>query len=184
MKYRIDEAAEMQPQVQRVNQKKVRVYFDHHTEEREGTDGKITIVHIAKFVEVESQESDAVVLAKIAVQGEITEYDNSSAVNEFTFNGQKMWLPREMRSMLRDRLELDKSQSLTTTKLIYEGVVIELPIVTAEAMLTQLEVYARDCFDKTNEHAANVSQLDNVDNIVNYDYTLGYPPKLVFDLAE
>jgi hypothetical protein len=48
-------------------------------------------------------------------------------------------------------------------------------------MLHQIESYARDCFDKTNEHKAAVMAKRSINTVRNYDYTVGYPEKLNFD---
>lgn len=123
-------------------------------------------------------------LAKEYMCDKISVYDSSSAVNEFSLNGQSMWLGDTMRTKLAKRFETDEADGLSVTKLIYEGYVFELPIETAKAMLHQLESYARDCFDKTNEHKAAVMAKRSVSTVLSYDYTVGYPEKLSFTLSE
>ena len=89
-----------------------------------------------------------------------------------------MWLDNETRNKLAKRLDVDKKSGLSETKLVYDGQVFDLPIEAAEAILLQLEQYARDCFDKTNEHQAAVKALKSVEAVIEYDYTIGYPEKL------
>lgn len=125
---------------------------------------------------------DALALAKEYVCDKITAYDSSSAVNEFTFGGKTMWLDDAMRTKLAKRFDTDELDGKTDTKLIYEGESYDLPITTARAMLHQIESYARDCFDKTNEHTAAVSALTTVKKVLAYDYTKGYPQKLSFEI--
>lgn len=174
--YQIDEANEQQPQVLQVNSNKVRLYFDHSTEEREGMNGESITVYIAKFVELPiSLGTDALTLAKAAVVAEIEEYDKSDAVNEFFLNGASMWLDDATRTKLEKRLETDKKDNKSETKIIYNNAPYTLPIDVAESMMQQLESYARDCFDKTNEHISAVMAKRSVNTVVGYDYTVGYP---------
>jgi len=179
--YRIDEASEQQPQVLQVNSEKVRLYFDHEEVEREGMNGDVSIIHVAKFVELPSNlGTDALTLAKAAVTAEIVAYDQSNSVNEFTFNGVSMWLDDATRTKLAKRFDTDEKDGLTETKLIYGGIPYILPIENAKTMLHQIESYARNCFDKTNEHLATVNAMKKVDKVLAYDYTTGYDPKLSF----
>ena len=51
-----------------------------------------------------------------------------------------------------------------------------------KALLHNIEIYAKECLDVTNRHKALVSTLSGVDDVVNYDYTAGYPEKLSFNI--
>lgn len=110
----------------------------------------------------------------------INQYDKSEAVNDFTYNGMHMWLDREMRRTLRERLAREKAKGQETTRITYEDNTFTLPIDDAEFMLEELEDYATACFDKTAEHTQNVADMRDVDEILAYDFTTGYPPKLEF----
>ena len=135
----------------------------------------------AVFVNGGSTDID---VAKQMMTARISEYDSSPAVNEFTLNGMSMWLDDATRTKLAKRFDTDEQDGLTETKLIYDGVSFDLPISMAKAMLHQIESYARDCFDKTNEHKAAVASKKKVDTVLSYDYTVGYPQKLEFTLSE
>lgn len=43
-------------------------------------------------------------------------------------------------------------------------------------MLVAVEVYAKQCFNVTAQHKANVAALLSVDAVASYDHTSGYPP--------
>ena len=124
---------------------------------------------------------DELAYAKAQKLIDITEYDSSDNVNDFIFGGKHMWLDNAMRDKLAKRLDVDRRSGLTTTKIVYEYVSYELPIEQAEQMLLVLEQYARDAFDKTNEHKAAVNALKSVAKVKTYDYTVGYPEKINFD---
>lgn len=180
MKYREDQGNSVFPSIIQVNQTHVRVYWDQGTEQHEGMDGKTVTIHTGKFVEVEGTFTDPVEACRKQLTVEINEYDKSTAVNEFFLNGDSMWIPRADREALMRRFEAEKSAGRTTTNINQMGRVYTLPIDTAIAMMNQLEVYAADSFDCTQAHLGAVAALMTVSEVVAYDYTTGYPPKLSF----
>lgn len=80
--------------------------------------------------------------------------------------------------MLRFNSELAMKKENTT--LWYNGVSFTLPLNTAIQMLYALEVYASECYDNTQAHLAAVGKLEILDEILEYDYRVGYPEKLNF----
>lgn len=71
---------------------------------------------------------------------------------------------------------------MTTTTLWYGETSYNLSCDDALAMLSALELYASQCFNKTAEHLAAVSELETVAEIQSYDYTAGYPEQLSFSI--
>ena len=176
--YRQDEAAERQAQVQRVNEKITRLYFDHSTEKRTGMDGAKVTIYKSKFIETETELTDAVEIAKEAVIRAITEYDTSDAVNEFTYGGVKMWLDKSARSALLTRFNAEDNAGKENTTLWYGTHSFNLSIEQGIQLIFALEVYASECYDRTAAHKAAVMALDDISDIINYDFKVGYPPKL------
>lgn len=119
---------------------------------------------------------------------EILAYDSSSAVNEFSIGGQPMWLPFETRTRLDRRFAVERlkaeSQGKTelevVTTLWHEGQSFEMPLATAMSLLLALEDYATICYDNTQRHIAEVMKLESKEAVESYDYTSGYPQKLLF----
>lgn len=119
---------------------------------------------------------------------EILAYDSSSAVNEFSIGGQPMWLPFETRTRLDRRFAVErmkaesqgKTESEVVTTLWHEGQSFEMPLATAMALLLALEDYATICYDNTQRHIAEVQKLESKEAVEAYDYTTGYPQKLLF----
>ena len=119
---------------------------------------------------------------------EILAYDSSSAVNEFSIGGQPMWLPFETRTRLDRRFAVErmkaesqgKTESEVVTTLWHEGQSFEMPLATAMALLVELEDYATICYDNTQSHIAAVMALESKEAVEAYDYTTGYPQKLLF----
>ena len=48
-------------------------------------------------------------------------------------------------------------------------------------MLNSLELYALDCYNVTQLHLAAIKKMYIVSQIEEYDYTVGYPEKLLFE---
>jgi hypothetical protein len=52
----------------------------------------------------------------------------------------------------------------------------------AEGLLLRLEAYAKETFNRTQSHKAEVYALGSIAELEAYDYTAGYPPRPKFDL--
>lgn len=113
---------------------------------------------------------------------DIITYDKSSNVNEFYVYNVSMWLSREERIVIKDRFEREVAQGITKTKLRYNGLSLELDPVIGIQMINALSSYADACFDVTEDHKANVKELKTKEEVESYDYTIGYPDKLTFEL--
>lgn len=111
---------------------------------------------------------------------DINQYDSSSEVNEFTVNDIPMWLDKATRVGLKLRFETEIEDGETETTLWYNGVAFPLEINMAVKMLHAIEKYASRCYDNTQRHIGCVKQLENIEDIQNYDYRSGYPDKLHF----
>lgn len=113
---------------------------------------------------------------------EITAYDGSDAVNQFTLGGKQMWLDKDTRVGLVNSINIEKAAGKETTTLWFDAVQYAIPVDTALQMLAALELYALDCYNVTQSHIASVKLLDTIETLEAYDYTSGYPDKLVFNL--
>jgi hypothetical protein len=113
---------------------------------------------------------------------QIESYNVSENVDIFYVNDMPMWLDRELRNSLMGRFNAEKSKEVVETNIWYNGMNVVLPVDTAISMLLELEIYASKCFDNTHRHLFNVNNLTTIDELQNYDYTLGYPEKLNFTI--
>lgn len=116
------------------------------------------------------------------VIAKIEAYDKSEAVNSFTLGDKRMWLDKETRVGLVNSISIEKAAGKETTTLWFDAVQYIIPVDTALQMLAALELYALDCYNVTQSHIASVRLLDNVETLETYDYTAGYPERLVFNL--
>lgn len=107
-------------------------------------------------------------------------YDFSDAVNSFSINGEDMWLDAQTRQQLRTSLEAYKTAGADNVTKWFNGVKYEFPLSTWEQMLTALEIYAAEALNVTEQHKFNIQQLETIDAVTEYDFTTGYPTKLVF----
>lgn len=112
----------------------------------------------------------------------IDEYDISENVNGFFVNEQLAWLDKATRVGLRNSLTVEKEAGHETTTLYLNGTALVLPVDDVLHILDELELYAIECYRKTEEHKAEVEALSTVEQIVNYNYTTGYPERPVFNV--
>ena len=111
---------------------------------------------------------------------EILAYDSSEAVNEFSIGGVPMWLDKATRAGLLLRFEAEGKVGRTETTLWNDGQSYTLPLEQAQQILITLELYASACYDNTQRHIAEVQKLESKEAVEAYDYTTGYPQKLLF----
>ena len=113
---------------------------------------------------------------------EITAYDTSSSVNGFMLNGLLVWLDKATRVGLMNSTTIAKSMGQEKTTLWLGSYQLEVECDKAIQLLSALEMYALECFNVTAAHKKEVSELDNIDGVLTYDYKSGYPEKLKMEV--
>lgn len=111
---------------------------------------------------------------------EIDVYDNSDAVNSFTFNGITLWFSSETRAGFKNSIESASLLGETTISIPTTAGVINLPLNDAKIMLAKIQRYADACYLVTMQHKQEVAKLTNITDVEAYDITKGYPDKLTF----
>ena len=111
---------------------------------------------------------------------QIVEYDNSNAVNSFTINGNPMWLNVEERQQLATQISANEAAGRETMTRWFNGSSFTFPITVWKQMLVALEIYAGDALNVTETHKAAINELDTIETVDSYNYTTGYPTKLIF----
>lgn len=132
------------------------------------------------YVTPELTDEQILFNAKIDKKNDIEMYDSSVEVNEFYIQEFPVWLDKATRAGLMLRFNSELALKKETTTLWYEGHSFTLPLNTAMQMLYALEVYASECYDNTQLHLANVEKLETLEEVMEYDYRVGYPEKLRF----
>ena len=61
---------------------------------------------------------------------------------------------------------------------------IEFPIEQAQMLISNIEAYAKDCYNVTERHKAEVKDLKTYDDVMAYDITADYPDKIELNISE
>lgn len=172
-----------------VGKEELRIYADNEGEDKEveviqGYSHLVSLSQLAEglFEVVLTSEEPTPQSVRGRIVAEIESYDKSDAVNSFTLAERQMWLDKDTRVGLVNSINIEKSAGKETTSLWFDTVQYEIPIDAALQMLAALELYALDCYNITQAHIASVKLLDDMGTLEAYDYTAGYPDKLVFNL--
>lgn len=120
--------------------------------------------------------------ARASMLAEITAYDSSSAVNAFELNGMQVWLDKATRVGLMNSTTIAKNMGQEKTTLWLGSYQLEVDCDKAIQLLSALEMYALECFNVTAAHKKAVSELDNIEAVLTYDYKSGYPEKLKMEV--
>jgi hypothetical protein len=113
---------------------------------------------------------------------ELLEYDSSSAVNSFTYNGQALWYDKTKRGEIRQGLESEKRMGREMSTLIDDstGIIISESPDNLIRMMDMIECYAKDAYLITVQHVLAIKALTTEEEVNNYNYEVGYPVKIAF----
>jgi len=129
-------------------------------------------------------------VAKMVKKQDLTEYDSSSAVNSFEIRrgGEKVtdyWIGRDLRTSLEGDVKAAKEVGSTYDFDVRElGITLTLDCEKFLAALEVLRRYAYTAYNVTSRHLAVINALGTKETVESYDFTTGYPEKLVFNLEE
>lgn len=122
---------------------------------------------------------------------EIEDYDMSDSVNSFTVQlthegavVQEIatWIDRETRADYKNSLDAAELLGRTEVTPVFNGVPLTLPVSLAKMALAQIQIYANQCYNVTEQHKAAVTQLQTLQEVEDFDIEADYPEKLVFEL--
>ena len=137
---------------------------------------------------VEPSEEQLFNRAKSNKIRDIEHYDASKKVNICYIKTQldtiPYWANKSERSSLKSAVQDCIAMNRETYRLDLRDVGVSVDIACDKllAMLSALEVYAIDCYNKTTDHIFAVKNLTTIEEIEAYDYRVGYPEKLTFEL--
>ena len=151
---------------------------------RDGENSTTVEVYIydGLWVNVEATNGDLLAAVKLGKLSDISAYDTSSAVNGFVLNGQTVWLDKATRVGLMNSTNIAKAMGSETTDLWLGGTKLTVGCDKAIQLLSALEMYALECFNVTAAHKKAVEGMKTVDEVLEYDYTKGYPEKLKMEV--
>lgn len=130
------------------------------------------------MVKKDLEREELLSLVKKKKINDISVYDKSNSVNSFNLNGLPVWLDKDTRVGLMNSTQIEKAAGHETTTLWLGSVSLVINCDLAIQLLSALELYALECYNKTAEHKANVGKLTSIEEVEAYDYTIGYPDKL------
>ena len=115
-------------------------------------------------------------------------YDDSSAVNGFIIRTEQGdiedWLDTKKRGDAQRAIDAAKKTGVKTLEYVIAGIPISLSVEDADMKLAQIEMYAVQCTAVTERHRVAIESLPSEKAVEGYDFTQGYPSKLVFPLGE
>ena len=137
---------------------------------------------------VEPTDEELLAMAKESAIERIKAHDESAEVNNCIIirDGIRLnyWADKHdrdsLKSAVRDYIALGRESYRLDLREF--GVSVFIPCESLLQMLSALEVYAIDCYNKTTDHLFAVQALDSVDAVNAYDYRIGYPEILTFNL--
>lgn len=175
------------PEMERISETQVNFYFDQSLRPYgEGTQYMAVVVEV-EYPAEEGKEDDLAEVKALALPavkeyriGQIDAYDKSSAVNTFYLGTLPMWLNVSERQQLATQISANEAIGRDSMTKWFGGFEFAFPIDAWKQMLVALEVYAGDALNVTESHKAAVNALADTDEVIDYDFTEGYPEKLVF----
>lgn len=115
---------------------------------------------------------------------QIKGYDQTENVNCFYLAGMPLWLDKPTRVGLVNSISAEKRDGIKITDLWFGSIMIQLPVDDALSKLDKVELYAKNCYNVTAKHIAEIEQLDTPEALQQYDITAGYPPFLELNINE
>lgn len=134
-----------------------------------------------------NEETIANALKKQVVKA-IEEYDTSEKVNSFviTYDGKEYpyWLNVQQRNNLTH--SVGTWQAVGNDSYSFDlrqyGMSIKADCKNLLTGLSDIENYAVQCYNTTTTHIKEVEALNDIEALVNYDVTVGYPEKIIMEL--
>ena len=141
-----------------------------------------TYNHVPTQEEKDKLYAGYLTLCKKVKLAEIDRYDKSMDVNGFYLGDVHAWLDKATRVGRANSIAIEKAAGKSDTTLYLNGVALAIGIEQAQQMLAALELYALDCYRKTEEHKAAINAITTIEEAENYDCTQGYPEQLTFNV--
>lgn len=112
---------------------------------------------------------------------ELERYDESEEVDDciIMYQGQELhyWANKTERNDLKNAVRdcIAMGRDIYRLDLRDKGVSINLPCEALLQMLSALEIYAIDCYNRTTDHEFAIKALNTKEEIEAYDFKVGYP---------
>lgn len=138
------------------------------------------LMSILKYFQSENDIESWKAIRRKQIKG----YDQTEKVNRFYLSGLPLWLDKATRVGLVNSISAEKREGNEVTDLWFESIMIQLPVDDALAKLDKIELYAKNCYNVTASHIAKIEQIDNLEELQQYDITAEYPPFLELQINQ
>lgn len=138
------------------------------------------LMSILKYFQSENDIESWKAIRRKQIKG----YDQTEKVNRFYLSGLPLWLDKATRVGLANSISAEKREGNEVTDLWFESIMIQLPVDDALAKLDKIELYAKNCYNVTASHIAEIEQIDNLEELQQYDITAEYPPFLELQINQ
>lgn len=135
---------------------------------------------ILKYFQSENDVEAWKAVRKMQIQG----YDNSEKVNLFYFDGTALWLDKATRVGLVNSITIEKKARRSTTCLWFGSYNVQINVDVALDILSQLELYAHECYNVTAQHLVQIDRCNTVEELMTFDICADYPEILQLKNAE
>lgn len=98
-------------------------------------------------------------------------------VKSFYYKDKEYWFDSEKRTSLLSLANCGQD----TIDLVIGDNIITLSTDKVKDFISQLELYSGKCFVATAKHLQSIKELHSVEDVINYDYTTGYPDKIILN---
>ena len=112
---------------------------------------------------------------------DIRKFDKSDAINSFSLRGNNIWFDKDLRSSIIETVKIKLSKGITESSIWFNNTKYVLNCEDIISMLEDVSIYADACNSTTEQHIANITNMDTNSEIENYNYRLNYPIKLMFN---
>ena len=119
-------------------------------------------------------QGDVIFMKKI-LKYQIMKQD--SKVNVFSFRGKDYGWDKNTRIGLNRLANSGKN----SYEIVFGTDIVEISKDELQKLLNQLEIYANKCFVNTHKHLNAIETLNTPLELIEYNYTLGYPDKVVIE---
>lgn len=138
------------------------------------------LIEILTFFQSENDVESWRAIRKHQIKG----YDQTEKVNCFFLAGQPLWLDKATRVGLVNSISAEKRDGCEMTDLWFGNIMIQLPVDDALSKLDKIELYAKNCYNVTAKHIAEIEQINKLKDLQCYDITAEYPPFLQLEINE
>lgn len=112
------------------------------------------------------------------------EFDKSEEVNSFIYNNRKYWFDKATRVGLINSIEIEQKLNNQTINIWFGKKKVLVDCQVMLNFLYQLEHYAQQCNNVTQQHLVEINQETSLQNLLDFNITAGYPEKIEFKYGE